>query len=157
MLSDIHSELRARHKRLAAIDRERSQLMREILGLLKTFSIGSGEDHGDGLPRISRNWSVILSYLATFDYFTHEDVVVTVNTLRLREPDPEKKIKPQTASNVRTQLSLLTKRGILTRVGGGRYQVAQAAKHRLKNLETTKTNLDQAGQGFGPRTAGDAR
>ena len=75
--------------------------------------------------------------------------------------------KEQTRGGIRAQLSLLTKKKIIKRLGGGNYRVADDAKLNLwshRAVRQMQSRLSSASIEFGPeftalaqKTAGDAR
>jgi hypothetical protein len=138
MASNLEAQIDDYRKRLIALDKERARLVdelfRDVATLAKThanFHGGEIEETGRTPLRVSRNWASILKRLSDFSSFNASDVEIVVRAIRSDEENEEKKMRVQRAGNIRSQLSLLTRKGILKRRGGGNYYVTAQTKKLL--------------------------
>jgi hypothetical protein len=135
MASNLEAQIDDYRKRLIALDKKRARLVnelfRDIATLAKTqtdFHGGEIEEIGRTPLKVSRNWASILKRLSGFTSFNAGDVEIVVKALRSEEENEEKKMRVQRPGNIRSQLSLLTRKGILKRYGSGNYRVTAQAK-----------------------------
>jgi hypothetical protein len=166
----LEQQIAARRKRLSLLDQERSTVESELRAYEDALAQAGGNsvrDHSQ-CASLSRGWITILKSLVGFKHFNASEIVLAANRL-FKEKALKKK---QTAGSARAQLSLLTKKGIINRRGGGNYSFSDEAKLWLtlknKSEDTTVTLKEEtpseALNQFGPelaarvqRTAGDAR
>ena len=141
MASNLEAHIDDYRKRLIALDKERARLVdelfRDVARLAKTqadFHGGEIEEIGRPPLRVSRSWASILKRLSGFTSFNAGDVEIVVRALRSEEENEEKKMRFQKPGNIRSQLSLLTRKGILKRRGGGNYHVTAQTKKLLDLL-----------------------
>jgi hypothetical protein len=155
MPSNLENQIKARRKRLADLDQERSELLDQLLRDVSTLVNQNSKSRRKELLHhptkevefeplnISRNWTAILTRLSGFRTFNASEVGLIVRTLRNEEATDEKRMRPQTLGNIRSQLSLLTKRNIIKRLGGGNYRLTEQTKKVLTAADN-KPNLGQS-------------
>ena len=138
MRAYLETQIASRRKRLAALDRERTELVGELVayedalakssdGSIDTTNVEALIETEQSLP-VSRTWLTILSRLAEFAHFNANDVMLIARALHAEDKLP----KPQTNDGVRAQFSIFTKKGIIKRRGGGNYQLTENTRALLE-------------------------
>jgi len=146
MGSSLEAQIDDRRKRLIALERERAKLVDELLrdvsalARAKMRSRDNREAHAPDLEadppplRISRSWVCILKRLSGFRTFNASEVEIAVRALRAEEKNEDKKMRLQRPGSIRSQLTLLTRKGILKRLGGGNYRISDQVKKAIENI-----------------------
>jgi hypothetical protein len=116
MASNLEAQIDDYRKRLIALDKERARLVDELFRDVATLAKTHANFHGGEID---------------FSSFNASDVEIVVRAIRSDEENEEKKMRVQRAGNIRSQLSLLTRKGILKRRGGGNYYVTAQTKKLL--------------------------
>jgi hypothetical protein len=156
-------------QRMVELDTELSALAEEIRDYNRILAASSKTELVPAASKainrwlgLSPSWLAILARLARYKHFRASDMVLVSRELH-KQNDA---IKEQNLNNARYQLSAYTKKGLIQRLGGANYRVAEKCRTSLELLQAEKAShiVDQ-GQlkiwaragGSGPRTAGDAR
>ena len=131
MIPGIDEKLR----RLAALEEERARLVSE-LGSAGYWSNSRTDaaDRGAGWdstahPRLGHAWTLILTELISYRHFRANDVMRISLTL-MKEG---RILRDQSHASARAQLSHLTKKGVVNRLGGGNYRVSEGSKKYLRS------------------------
>jgi len=170
----LEQQIELRRQRLATLDQERMTLMGELRAYEDALSHSEGgrvqessaaqarrSDESEGSEhrvQLSSAWRTLLSKLADFSHFTVDDVMLIAREMG----------KEQTAESIRSQLSLYTRKGIVTRLTVGKYRLTRSTKAALElhTADKTATSSDQSSVAskLGPElaalaqeAAGDAR
>lgn len=169
----LEQQIAARRERLIVLDRERSAIESELRAYEDTLVQAGGTLPSASAERrpkcasLSRAWVAILQQLLGYKHFNASDIVLVGNRL-----NKEKILnKKQTPGSARAQLSLLTRKEIINRRGGGNYSFPEETKLwlqlRVNNDGTTaqpSVPYSKSPKTVGPelaaraqKTAGDAR
>lgn len=161
MPSSVQQMIEVRRSRIAILDREREQLLVELIEFERALSLpGTQATHQRPvrpLPVLGA-WFAILQALAEYKRFNAKEVRLVAQKLF---SDGVLK-KELTRDGVRAQFSLYTKKGIIRRMGGGNYCLTEKTKNNLSAhgaatlnflMELPGPERDALAQG----TAGDAR
>src|SRR5262245_49519201 len=173
----LETQIAARRQRLAAVEHERSTLLAEIRAYedaLAHATKGSTEGSPGSIRRatpkgpsqqglnLSPTWTAILRRLADFKRFNAGEIMLVARELHKQQDA----IKEQSPANVRSQLSLYAKRGIIMRLGGGNYRLSDDTKTTLtasRSATDGRSHAELHPEEFGPelpalaQSAGDAR
>jgi hypothetical protein len=152
-----------KRSRLASFDKEQLvDLLANILVTIEALGAGDGNSIASLAAtttgtkvelRVTKAWALILHRLSGYKHFRATDAVLVS-----REFYKDGKInRIQTGGSARAQLSLLTRKGIIKRLGGGNYLVPDAGKRALEQLRAEKRLGRSRGNSSSPKTAGDAR
>lgn len=125
MPSYIENQIAERRQRLLTVDQERLTLLAEIKAYEDALA-HTKEGKSAGVRRsaglnLSDEWIAILRRLDDFTTFNSGDVELVARGLGF----------DQTAVNIRSQLSGYTEKGIIRRLGLGKYRVSEATKLAL--------------------------
>lgn len=135
-------------RRLAAAERVRDRAYTELMAFLDTVTEDDIRQSSAGLPsaplnviRVSKAWTKILQRLSQYKRFRVTDAVTESRRLF----DEDEITRPQTSGGARAQLSLLAKKGIVKRLGGGNYELAAQAKVRFGDQDNAELTRIMAG------------
>src|SRR5262245_11256614 len=165
----LETQIAMRRQRLAALDHERSTVMAEIRAYEDALAhvdedatVASGQTRKEASKRSSRlsnqeslnlspTWIALLRRLASFKHFNASEVILVARELHKEQSA----IKEQSWSNVRSQLSIYTKRGIIMRLGGGNYRLSDKTKTALtvrkeESGQNSRTDSRLLTEEFGP-------
>jgi hypothetical protein len=139
-------------RRLAAAERQRDRAYAQLMAFLDTVTEDDITRSSAPLPtssinsiRVSKAWTKILQQLCRYKRFRVSDAVI--ESQRLSKLD--KIARVQTPGSARAQISLLAKKGIVKRLGGGNYELSAQAKVRFDDGGNVEADSKT--------TAGDAR
>jgi hypothetical protein len=161
MTTSLQQKIEVRRSRIAILDREREQLLIELVEFERALSL-RGTDAAHQKPvrplPVFGAWLAILQSLAEHKRFNAKEVRLVAQKLF---SDGVLK-KELTRDGVRAQLSLYTKKAIIRRMGGGNYCLTEKTKNGLLGHVAATSDfleklpgpeMDTLAQG----TAGDAR
>jgi hypothetical protein len=159
----LEQQITARRQRLSVLERERSTLESELRAYEDALAQAGGtaavEDRSK-CASLSRAWISIFKHLLGYKHFNASEIVLLANRLH-KEKILKKKQSPGSA---RAQLSLLTKKGIINRRGGGNYYFPDETRVWLqlrKNDDATPASLNpihpDAPKAIGPELAARAQ
>jgi hypothetical protein len=121
-------------RRLALAERQRDRAYARLMAFLDTVTEDDIARSPGGLPvspinsvRVSKTWAKILQRLSRYKRFRAADAVIESHRLLKNNQIG----RPQTPGGARAQLSLLAKKGIVKRLGGGNYELTAQAKVRF--------------------------
>jgi hypothetical protein len=149
-----------KRRRLAGFDKQQLvDLLAYVLVAVETLGDGGSirplttTESGDrGDLKVTKAWALILRKLSTYKHFRATDAVLVS-----REFHKDGKInRIQTSGSARAQLCLLTRKGVIRRLGGGNYIVPDETKRALTQLRAKRLGRSRR-HGSSPDTAGDAR
>jgi hypothetical protein len=133
----LESQVAARRLRLAALDTQRITVAAELATL--EDALAQATDHSipstnSPVATVDRSslsvgtaWLTILERMAEFTHFNASDVGLAASQLY----KDEKLKKPLTKDGIRAQLSILTRKRILKRRGGGNYLLTEETRLAL--------------------------
>jgi hypothetical protein len=160
MKTFLEEQIAASQERLAALDAERSIVSAELAAYQKMLERFTAEIGGSSATKgqttdsknrmgrgLSREWLSILSELSKHSkFFTSRDVERTAQKLEIK----------QNGVNIRSQLSNYTEKGVVRRIGLGRYVVTDATKEVLDPpRKLLKNAVDSLGVRPDPQTNWD--
>jgi hypothetical protein len=129
-------------QRLKELDEERAAIVAEVAEYQELLRgeivakepwkiVKALEKH---LGRLSTTWAAIFHRLSTYKHFNVRDVLLVASNLHRTHS----RFRAQSEGNVRFQLSVYTKSGLVERVGGGRYRVGAKYSTSLSLLASHK-------------------
>jgi hypothetical protein len=124
-----------KRRRLAVLEAERAALLLD-LGLAKGGHESAAAEGrpmqptlAERYPRVGRTWTLILTELRTYNHFRANDIG-RVSYGLLKEG---KILRLVSKGAARAQLSHLTKKGVVKRMGGGNYRLSERTKSICNN------------------------
>jgi len=136
-MQSVEDMIAEKSRRLASLEKDR--LVELLAGFWITVEMllegqpshsnGKTRDKSKAFPtvKLSKAWTGILRRLCTYKHFRASDIM-----LISREFEKSGEInRAQTPGSTRAQLSHLTKKGVIKRLGGGNYRVSEQTKADL--------------------------